>query len=120
MNPFLQARKLLFADGSEGYFICNNSGETVSEEIGLFSDKIPYIVDLSNGELSETLYNVQQGVLKLPISLLRGEGVMVWLTDAMQPAAKPVKTEKICSLREFASYTNRRYELHPQRGPQKN
>ena len=40
-NPFLQARKLLFAEGSEGYFICNNSGETVCEEIGLCSDKQP-------------------------------------------------------------------------------
>lgn len=116
-NPFLQARKLLFADGSEGYFICNNSGETVSEEIGLCSNKLPYMVDLYSGELLEAEYVRDGERVVLPVTLLRGEGIMIWLTSTPQKAVKPAKTEPFCTLTDMRSYISRTYEIHPQEGP---
>lgn len=121
-NPAIAARKLSFKDGSEGYFICNTAGETVCETIGLpfgtHVDGNPYIVDLHSGDLYKAEYTVEGNLLRLPINLLRGEGLMVWLTDEVcETAGEQTRLEKVCDITDIKSYVSRKYEIHPQDGP---
>ena len=121
-NPAIAARRLLFKDGSEGYFICNTAGETVCETVGLPSSKsadtIPYIVDLHSGNLYKAEYTMECNMLRFPINLLRGEGILVWLTDrTYETAGEQAQLEKVCDITEIKSYISRKYEIHPQDGP---
>jgi len=114
----IQGRRMLFADGTEGYFICSSAPETVSDEIRIESSKIPYAVDLSNGDLCEVTYSRDGRDLVLPVTLLRGEGLMLILTDE-QTDVRPQTCE---AAREPLSltdaYISRRYSLDAQKGPQ--
>ena len=130
------ARKLLFADGSEGYFICNTSWETVEDTVTLHTDKLLCGLDLYNGELYEVSYQKvcctdtvtekeSRGSLHVPVKLLRGEGVLLWLTDEKQVAMKNSlwsgawqNDGKMAELTDFTSYISRRYTIDPQEGAQ--
>lgn len=116
------ARKLLFADGSEGYFICNTGGKTLEDTITLYAEKNPCCVNLYNGQLYETAYKEVDGGLQIPVKLLRGEGLMLWLTEELQPAEEKIDVdtldEGIVKLTDFSSYISRRYTFDPQKGAQ--
>ena len=118
-NKRILARKLIFADGSEGYFICNTSGETVEETVTLYSDKSPCGVDLYSGELYELAHEKEADRLSIPLKLLRGEGVMVWLTEAPQMTRQQerVTGDYEVELHQFTSYISRRYFIDPKEGP---
>jgi len=117
-NSALMARKLLFKDGSEGYFICNMGGETICETVTLYSRKKPYLVNLFDGSLTMPEYTCQDNALMISLRLLCGEGVMVWLTDERQHVCKIPKTEKYAVITDVTSFVSRRYEIHPHKGPQ--
>ena len=117
-NPALAARKLLFADGSEGYFICNTAGETLEEEITVWTDRLPYLVNLYDGSLQKTPYEREGSALKLKVRLLRGEGLMLWLTGEAQEAEEVCDWMTAEELTELTSYVSRRYELDPEKGIQ--
>ncbi len=117
------ARKLLFVDGSEGYFICNTSGETVEDTVTLYTDKVPCGVDLYNGELYEVAYTKVANGIKVPLKLLRGEGLMLWLTEKSQVTKKgclwsgawECNGQRV-DLTNFTSYISRIYTIDPQEG----
>lgn len=110
------ARKLLFADGSEGYFICNTCGEKVNETITLTSDKTPYVIDLESGDIMTCAHEKRGGELIITAELLRGQGLMLWLTTTPQNANLPVKTELAAEISDFNSYISRKYEINPTYG----
>ena len=117
------ARKLWFADGSEGYFICNTSGETVEDTVTLHTDKVPCGVDLYNGELYEVAYTREAKGIKVSLKLLRGEGLMLWLTEESQVTKKDCLWSgawacngQIAELADFTSYISRRYTIDPKEG----
>lgn len=116
-NPFIASRKIIFDDGSEMYFVCNTSGEGVSETIVIPSEKTPYLVDLYTGELMEPVYKSECGKISLTIDLSRGEGLAVYLTDAVQQSRPISKTEIYAVLEDFQSFVNRQYILDPDEGP---
>ncbi len=112
-NPFLRARKVLLEDGGELCFICNLSDETVSETVKLTSDKIPYAVDLESGEVYFTAYSRSEAhELEIPLTLLRGEGMMLYLTDGLVPAKhRETCGEKLCELTATEACIRREYVL---------
>jgi len=115
-NPALAARKLLFADGSEGYFLCSSADEVIEEEITLISEKPLYLVNLHDGTLCIPEYVRDDAQIKLHIKLLRGEGLFLWLTDVPQEAQMKPEFAPAAELSDFTSYVNRKYELDPDNG----
>ena len=98
----LIARKLLFNDGSEAYFVCNMSGEELSDVLSVRSDKELCEIDLFDGNLYEVAYEKIDGVIHIPIKLLRGEGKMFHLTTNSQPKQK---RREVCLCREYTELT---------------
>ncbi len=114
----LQGRKILFVDGTVGYFICNTAGETVCDEIRIISDRIPYAVDLENGDICEVTYSRDNGALVLPITLGRGVGLMLILTDERDDARPQMCEVSRAELSLIDAYYSRRYSLDADNGPQ--
>lgn len=114
----IQGRKVLFDDGSVGYFICSTAGETVADEIRVTDRRTPYAIDLSTGDICEVTYGRDGDDLVLPVTLGRGEGLMLILTDE-RADARPVMQE--CAqgtLTLTDAYISRRYALDAANGPQ--
>lgn len=111
-------RKLVFEDGSKGYFVCNTSGDAISENITIPSEKIPYIIDLNTGDVMETKYHIYSGQVTLPLKLLRGEGVMIWFPKKEpNQVQKIMQTEFYCHITKISSAITRRYEFSTEEGP---
>jgi len=111
-------RKLVFEDGSKGYFVCNTSGDAISENITIQSEKIPYIIDLYTGDVMELKYNIYSGQIILPLRLLRGEGVMIWFPEKEpNQVQKIIQTEFYCHITKISSAITRRYEFSAEGGP---
>lgn len=108
-NEFIQARKLIFDDG-EGYFICNTSGETLKDVIGIESDKVPYVVDLSSGEICSIPCTKKGSAFEFDISLLRGEAMLLYFTDK-EINFKNYSKDFVCELKDFESYISREYKI---------
>ncbi len=115
-NPALAARKLLFADGSEGYFLCSAAGETITEEITIKTDRHPLVVNLYDGSLQVPKYSREGAQIKMTVKLLRGEGMMLWLTEAPQEAEEETEWIPEADLTELTSYVSRRFTLDPDKG----
>lgn len=112
----IQARKVTFTDGSEGFFICNTDNGTVSEVIGIPSGKYICRLDLSDGTLCDLQYSREDGMLRIPVTLLRGEGIFLLLTEEPLEAIKPPRAEFVCELTDIRSYVSRRYQLDFENG----
>ncbi len=114
----IHGRHLYFDDGTEGYFICSAAGETVSDTIRITGDGIPNAVDLETGDLCAVRYHREGAEIVLPVTLLRGEGLMLILTTA-QDNVRPLYGEAAReSLVLTDAYISRRYALDVLRGPQ--
>ena len=116
-SRFIQARKLLFDDGDEGYLVCSFAGETLSETISIKSDKTPYIVDIGSGEKYFAKYQRDGGKIKLDLTFNRGDGVLIYLSDSEQDALPLPIFEKVGEINEMKSYIRRRYIIDSQNGP---
>ena len=112
----LTSRKLIFKDGSEGYFICNCGGELLEETIVIESEKEPYLIDLYDGSLQMPAYTRKENTIQLDIAMLRGEGLMVWLTEEKQEVAEQCELITAAELADVTSYISRSYRLDPERG----
>lgn len=115
-NKGIMARKVVFANGDEGYFICNCGENTVSDDIRIASKKNVYSVDLYTGKVYTIPYTKRCGVVKLPLTLLRSEGVFILLTDEKIEAEAPKKTEAVSTLDGFSSYVSRVYTIEKTSG----
>ncbi len=110
-------RHLLFEDGNEAYFITNTDGVTVSESIKIKSDKTPALLDLNSGELYEIAFIKEDGFIKINPTLLRGEAIMLYLSDGICPLNKIPVTENVLELKDFNSFISRRYLIDDTKGP---
>ncbi len=115
-NKKIISKKMLFKDGDEAYFICNFNNETVSETIEIDSDKNMFTLDLSTGIFCETDFVRKGDCIEKTITLHRGEGIILWMTDTKIQAEKIKETEKICVLNDFSSYISRQYKLDIEAG----
>ncbi len=115
-SRFIQARKLIFEDG-EGYLICNFANGTVSETITVESEKTPYLVDIQSGDTYKTDYRREGNLIKLPISLSRGDGFLLYLTEEELDASPMPQFEKVREVSGIKSYISRRYIIDSQEGP---
>ena len=111
-------RKLVFEDGSKGYFICNTGCNTISDTVAIQSEKVPYTIDLYTGDVVEVEYRIYNGQVTLPLKLFRGEGIMIWFpeTEPYQ-VQKIIQTEYFCHITEISSSITKRYELSVEDGP---
>ena len=109
------SRRMCFDDG-EGYFIFNQSGKPVEETVGIESDATPYLVELASGELIAPPFERRDGKVWLTLTLLRGEGAMIYLSDKTPNAKAPVKTEAVATLAEWTACVDRRYTLDAEQG----
>ncbi len=114
-NPKLLARKLILSDGEEAYFIANTDGVTMDDTVTISSAKALYTVNLSDGELYIPEYTAKDGEIRLPVRLLKGEGMMLYLTDAPVEAKKAPVLFPVCEITDFTSFVSRRYTI--QNGP---
>ena len=115
-NPFIQARHVLFQNGDEGYFICNNSNCTVKETIKLYSDKNIYKLDLFDGKLYSQDSIKNNGVATIDLELIRGEGIFLLLSSEQKEVALMPKTEKVCVIEEIDSYISRECIIDKEKG----
>ena len=113
--PSTLARHMRF-DDDEGYFVCNLSGETVKETINVESDKTPYLVDLLSGELTAPAFERKDGRVCLSVELLRGEGVMIYLSGEPQDAKQPAAYETCATLDAWSAFQSRTYTLDAEKG----
>lgn len=114
----LQGRRIVLKDGTVGYFICNTAGETVSDEIRVTGSGTPYAVDLTNGDICAVTYSRDGGELVLPMTLGRGEGRMLILTEARTDARPQMYAATREELSFTDAYISRRYALDADKGPQ--
>lgn len=114
-NPKLLARKLLLPHGEEAYFITNTDGVTIEDTVTISTDKAVYTIDLSNGELYIPDYARENGAIRLALCLARGEGMMLYLTNAPVAAKKTPVLSSVCEITDFTSFVSRRYTI--QGGP---
>ena len=110
-NEHISARKIIMPNGDELYFICNLSGESASETVLIHSAKAAYTVDIQSGELYVAEHSREDGAIKLPLSLSRGEGVLVYLTDGKVTAMTKEKYEQFAELSEDRAYISREYYI---------
>lgn len=114
-NPKLLARKLILPGGDEAYFITNTDGITIEDTVTIPSAKALYTVDLSDGEVYIPAYTQANGEIRLPVHLTRGEGMMLYLTDAPIQAKPVPMLSPVCGITDFTSFVSRRYTI--QNGP---
>ncbi|MBE6657462.1 MAG: hypothetical protein E7604_03360 [Ruminococcaceae bacterium] len=114
----IHGRHIVLDDGTEGYFICSAAGETVSDTVRIQSTRIPYAVDLETGELCTVEYSREGGTLVLPVTLLRGAGMMLILTEEQQDACPLYRETERAVLPLTDAYIRRRYSLDVSAGPQ--
>lgn len=112
----LQARSVLFEDGSTGYFLCNTSNAPICETVGLPSEKEPFRLDLFDGTLYTQEYTKGNGIVRIPVSLGRGESIFLLLPTVKPEAVTPQKEEFVCTLTDIRSYVSRRYQLDFENG----
>ncbi len=116
-NSKLISKKMIWDDNSELYFICNFDNETVIETIGVLSDK-PNIckLNLYTGEYEEIEATCDGGMCNIPITLRRGDGILLWFSDNKISAKQSVKTNEEITLSNFESYISRHYILDMKKG----
>lgn len=117
-NKKLLARKLLFADGNEGYFLCNTDGVEISDVLTIESDKQLCEINLFDGELYEIEHERCGNKLKIPIKLIRGEGKVLYLTAEAQPTKKYPQTSLCREYTELSGHVSRIYSLADNAKPQ--
>ena len=115
-NDTTLSRKLLFDDGSQAVFVVNTHSETVTEDIGIASDKIPYIINLENGDTVYCHHTAENGMINITLELLSGNGAVIWLTDKPQNAKIPAKLELAAKITDFKVFISRKYEIDPTEG----
>ena len=115
-SPSLQARKILFEDGGEGVFLVNQGGERLRERIEIGSRKRPYEIDLFTGDVYAIPFERKETDVALDLSLLRGEGVFLWLTDGEPEAEEKPVWESYAELKDFRSSISRIYKLDREKG----
>ena len=115
-NPSVLARKVLFENGDEGYFVCNTSSHTVSEAIGINCTKPVYGVNLYNGETHTVCHDKKDGTTSVDLTLGRGEAVFLLFSDGDVNAVSPYEKEYVCTLSDFESYVSREYKIEYGKG----
>ncbi len=110
-NPKLISKKMLWKDQSELYFVCNFDDKTVTETIGIMSDKNVYKLNLYTGEYEEVEADYDGTMCNIPISLHRGDGILLWFSDEKLPAKKKITTKEEVVLSDFEAYTSKCYTL---------
>lgn len=110
-------RHLYFDEGNEAYFIVNTDGVTVNETVKIESDKNPSVIDLNTGDLYEIAYEKEDGFITIKPTLLRGEAIMLYLTEEKLTLKKRPVTEDMVKLTDFTSFVSRRYNIDKETGP---
>ena len=82
----------------------------------ILTDKIPYVVNLMDGSLSELVFYRHDGMVCLPLRMIRGEGVMIYLADTPKEAQKPTDLTVCATLTQWSSFVSRRYTLSVEDG----
>ncbi len=115
-NKKILSRTIIYDDHSKGYFIVNTDAVTVYDTIEIESDKIPYFVDLNSGDIYECNHEKNGNKIKIPVNLLRGEAVMIWLCSTKQQAKSIDKLEELNTISSFDAKIIRKYYLDDEKG----
>ena len=110
-NPKLITRKLLVSPHEEAYFIVNTDGERIRETVTLPTARAPRELDLLTGEEWEAAWTMEDGALRVPLDLLRGEGIFILCSD-VRIRPRPRRTwRKIAEVTEFEGWFTREFRL---------
>ena len=115
-NKKLLSRTIIFDDNSKGYFIVNTDAVSVCDTIEIESDKNPYLIDLNTGDIYECNHEKVEGKIRMQVNLLRGEAVMIWLSNTKQQAKSIDKLEEISTIPSFDARIIRKYYLDDKNG----
>ena len=110
-------RHSIFDNGNEVYFITNTDKVSVNEKIRITTDKNPSVIDLDTGELYKIAFERDGKDIIITPSMLRGEAVMLYLTEDKPLLKDHAVTEKVITLTEFSSFVSRRYMIDDNKGP---
>lgn len=110
-NKKLLARKLIFGDGAIAYFVCNTSGETVFDTLSVESDFVPSELDLFDGELYGLKYERDGKCVNIPVTLLRGEGKVIYLSKNKEQPKRRAERELYREYSELKGYVSRIYGI---------
>jgi hypothetical protein len=102
---------LIFDGGDEGYFIVNTAGEAVSDMIVLKSALTPYRIDLNSGETYHLPHERRGDEISFAVKLLRGEGIMVFLSNRKQQVAEEIQIGGAYTLTFDHAFINREYSI---------
>ena len=115
-NEKIIARKLLFEDDDEGYFIVNTDGKTIEDTVTVVSELTPYEIDLNSGEIYKLPFERNDGEITFEVNLLRGEAMMVFLSAKELETAERIMPGEATELTFVRAYINREYSVED--GPQ--
>jgi len=109
----LMARKMAFENSDDGYFVANCDGVTLNDTVAIKTSKTPYAIDLDTGDICEIEYTRDGDNVLVPVTLMRGEAIMLLLTDkkrTFRPIIREVEGSRTV-LEDVKGYINRRYSL---------
>ena len=110
-NEKVIARKIILENGDECYFVTNTDSKALEDVISLRSDKRLYEIDLFDGEIYSIPYTASEGTISVPVKLLRGEGIMLYLTNSdVKPKSREV-LEYVTKIDDVTAYINREYSV---------
>jgi len=117
-NTYIMARKMYFENGEEAYFICNTDGKTVKEKVEIYSEKTPYTLDVADGEIYRMPFERSGNSLSVEISLMRGEAIVILLSDKTLSDKSIPETVFCTEITDFESYISRKYTIDDEKGPE--
>lgn len=110
-NEKIIARKITLKNGDECYFVTNTDSKTLEDTVRFKSDKKLCEIDLFDGEVYCIPHATCNGTISVPVKLLCGEGIMLYLTDAyVKPKSRDV-LEYVTTIEDVTAYINREYSV---------
>jgi len=113
----IMARRLMFEDGAEGYFVFNSYADSVNCKVGFNSEKAPYMLDLFDGTVYKTEFFRKDDAVYLDMSFVKGEGAMVIFSENIPDAKGRICVNEVCEIKDFDAEVIRKYEVHDIKGP---
>jgi len=108
----LIGRRIAFKDGDEAIFVVNTDAAAVSDTVSFKSDKIPYEIDLFDGCVYPLKYEKHDGYISVGVQLLRGEGIMIYLTSRAAEISERISLgEEVIDLSLKGAYITREYSI---------
>ena len=108
-NPSILARKVVFEDDTYAYLVCNTSGDTVAENISFAAEGNVYRIDPDDGSCIFANAEKSNGEVCVPISLLRGEMAVFYISAAKEKARSDAEYRYLSDITDIEGHIVREF-----------